>query len=356
MQRSKLWPLRAFYFLATVQLAWCYFWLTRPYVNTFLYEHGAERMPFQGRCLMMLPLRLANSSSALRFAGKLFAISHFWFPRPVQPEVLVQALINVACLTIAGVLTTRIYQASSRQRLLTPFIYPLTLVTFAATYILHTVQNFRFTYDLPSLAFFSIAFYLIYLRRPWVWFASLFLIATINRETTLLLLPLYLLDQAFEDGRIRFNRLLSPKALKRVAPLALYWIAWETFIHHHFAANRSEFYARLNWNIKSVLLPHAWPQLLSTCGYLLPFVLVMRNRLPNPRLRAWLWLVPIWVVFMFSYGILIETRVFGELIPLIVCASALIVEDLLLARLRNARNTAALALHERTHTTLREAA
>ena len=74
--------------------------------------------------------------------------------------------------------------------------------------------------------------------------------------------------------------------------------------------------------------------MLSACGYLLPFVLIMRRRLPDPRLRAWLWLVPIWLLFMFSYGILIETRVFGELIPLVVCSSTLIFEELLLARLR----------------------
>ena len=119
MLRSKRWLLPAFYALATIQVAWCYLWLTRPYVNTYLYERGHERMPFQGRCLMMLPMRFAHSSTALRMAGKLFAISHFWFPRPVVPEVLVQAAINVGCLALTGVLTTRIYQASSRRQLLT---------------------------------------------------------------------------------------------------------------------------------------------------------------------------------------------------------------------------------------------
>jgi hypothetical protein len=355
MHKSKYWPLQAFYLLATVQVAWCYFWLTRPYVNTYLYEHGQERMPFQGRCLMMPIFRLAHSSSALRLTGKLFAISHFWFPRPVQPEVLVQAIINIACLAITGILTTRLYQASSRERLLTPLIYPLTLITFAATYVFHTVQNFRFTYDLPSLALFTTALYLIFFRKHWVWFAAVFAVATINRETTLLLLPLYLIDHAFKNGRVQWRRLLDRKALAVVIPLALYWAAWIVFIHHHFAANRSEFYPRLNWNIKSLLLPHAWPQLLSTCGYLLPFVLLMRNRLPNPRLRAWLWLVPIWIVFMFSYGILIETRVFGELIPLVVCCSALIFEQLLLSRVRSLaqRNLALQQTHRRP---LRQAA
>ncbi len=331
---SRRWTLPAFYLLATIQLAWCYLWLTRPYVNTFLYERGQERMPFQGRCLMMLPMRLAHSSTVLHVLGKLFAISHFWFPRPVQPEVLIQAVINIACLAVTGLLTTRIYQASSRRRLLTPLVYPLVLAVFAATYMLHTVQNFRFIYDLPSLALFTGALYLLYFRRPWVWFAALFVVATINRETTLLLLPLYLIDHALQGGRLDWRRLFTQRNLAAVAPLAVFWIGWEIFIRHHFAGNRSEFYPRLNWNIKSLLLPHAWPQMLSACGYLLPFVILMRRRLPDARLRAWLWLVPVWLVFMFSYGILIETRVFGELIPLVVCSSTLIFEELLVARMR----------------------
>ena len=334
MLDRKRWLLAAVYVLATVQAAWCYLWLTRPYVNTALYEAGAERMPFQGRCLMMLPMRLAHSSSALRLAGKLFAVSHFWFPRPVPPEVLIQAVINVGCLLLTGFLTTRLYQATSRHRLLTPLIYPLVLAAFVATYILHTVQNFRFIYDLPSLAFFTTAFYLLYLRKPAGWFIALFLIATLNRETTLLLLPLYLYDGALVAGKLHPRKLLRTERLAVVLPLALFWVGWEIFIRYHFAGNRSEFYPRINWNVKSLLLPHAWPQLLSTCGYLLPFVLVMRRRLPSPRLRAWLWLVPLWLLFMFSYGILIETRVFGELIPLVVCSSALILEQLLLARMR----------------------
>ncbi|MBE7159167.1 MAG: hypothetical protein INR62_12180, partial [Rhodospirillales bacterium] len=35
-----------------------------------------------------------------------------------------------------------------------------------------------------------------------------------------------------------------------------------------------------------------------------------------------------------SYGILIETRVFGELIPLCVCCGTLILEELLLVRVQ----------------------
>jgi hypothetical protein len=57
-------------------------------------------------------------------------------------------------------------------------------------------------------------------------------------------------------------------------------------------------------------------------------------------------LIPFWVVFMFSYGILIETRVFGELIPLVVCTTAIILEEVLLARMQA---LAPAAVKRRTH-------
>ena len=334
MPKGKRLLLVAGYFLATIQFAWCYFWLTRPYVNTALYEHGKERMPFQGRCLMMLPMRLAHSSVVLKWMSLPFKLSKFWFPRTVVPEVMVQATVNVACLLVAGYFATKIYRASSKKHLLTPFVYPLLLVVCAATYVMHTVQNFRFIYDLPSLAFFSTAMYLIYFRRHWGWFVALFLVATVNRETTLLLLPLYMIDRAVVDGRLQWRGLFQSRTLLVVVPLAAVWVGWSIAVRHIFAHNASEFYPRLNWNVKSLLAPQAWPQMLSACGYLLFFVVVMRKKIADPRLRAWLWMVPIWIVFMFSFGILIETRVFGELIPFVVCATTLIVEEMLVMRMR----------------------
>src|SRR5205823_12237542 len=111
------------------------------------------------------------------------------------------------------------------------------------------------------------------------------------------------------------------------------WAVWQLFIHHLFAGNDSELYPRLDWNLKSLIAPQAWPQLLSACGYLLLFVVALRKRITDSRLRAWLWLLPIWLLFMFVYGILIETRVFGELILFVVCATAVILEELLLDRI-----------------------
>jgi hypothetical protein len=330
--------------LATLQFVWCYLWLTRPYVNTELYSQGRERMPFQGRCLMMPILWWAHQSSGLRWIMHSFNFSHFWFPKTVQPEVLAQAAVGVLCVGITGYFTSKIYEASSQRGILTPFVYPLVLGVCAATYIMHTVQNFRFIYDLPSLAFFSAAMYLLYFRRHWAFFVALFLVATINRETTLLLLPLYVINEGFDGSHFRWLRAMRPKTIAIILPLTAAWVGWELFVRHIFIHNHSEFYPRFNWNIKSLLAPLAWPQLLSACGYLLLCVSVMHKRIPDRRLRAWLWIVPIWLVFMFSYGILIETRVFGELIPLVVCSSCLIAEETIMLRLKHLKTAASLAI------------
>jgi hypothetical protein len=226
-------------------------------------------MPFQGRVLMMWLMRYAHHSSVLSWFVKQFERLPFWFSAPVSPEVLVQALIDVVCLLLAGIFVTGIYQKSSPTNLLGPFVYPVMLTACGATYIMHTVQNFRFIYDLPSLMFFAAAIYVIYSRKHWIYFSLLFASATLNRETSLLLLPIYVLDRAVDRNRLRWRLLFRYDSLLVVVPLAIAWAGWQIFIRHLFANNPSEFYPRLDWNIKSLVAPHAWPQMLSACGYLL---------------------------------------------------------------------------------------
>ena len=324
------------YALATVQIVWCYLWLVRPYVQTVKYEHGEERMPFQGRFLMAFPMRWAHHNPVLLQFGSFLSRFIYWFPKMVQPEVLVQGVINVVCIAIAGIVATKIYNAASKRHLLTPLVYPLVLVLCIGTYVLHTIQNFRFIYDLPSLAFFSLAFYILYFGKHTLWFVLLFLVATINRETTLLLLGLFMLTRAEKNGRVEWRRLFAPQVLSVVLPLSAYWIAVQVIVRHVFVMNRSEFYPRIPLNLTFFVLPNAWPQLLGGCCYLLPIVLIYRKNLQDAVLRSWLWILPAWFAFMFVYGILIETRIFGELIPFIATIGVLMAEEAIVARLSSA--------------------
>jgi hypothetical protein len=329
-QRAKWAGLAILYVLATVQFIWCYLWQVRPYIFTVAYERGTERMPFQGRLLMMPLMRWAHGQTWISDVSALMHTNMYWFPRPMQPEVLVQAIIDFSCIVIAGVIATLLYQRASRWQLMTPFIYPIVLVLCVATYLLHTIQNFRFIYDLPSLALFSIALWIIYFRKPLWMFIVLFLIATLNRETTLLLLPIYALSKIYDERGSHLvdkRRLLSPQVMGLILPLCLYWIGWQLFVRHIFAHNASEFYSRMPQNLEFLISPRAWPQMLGACCYLIPVVVLFRKHLRDAELRAWLWVLPVWFAFMFVFGILIETRIFGELIPYIACTTALIAEE-----------------------------
>jgi hypothetical protein len=211
----------ALYLMATVQLAGCYFTLVRPYVNTALYESGKERVPFQTRVLMMAPMWWAHRSGMAAAFASYLAHSKFWYLRPPEPEAIVQLWINVASLLVAGWVATQIYRAAAckaeaPREFLAFLVYPLFLVLCACHYILHTIQNFRFIYDLPGVAFFSVGLWLIYFRKsPWL-FASLFALATLNRETTLLLLPFYMLSAASRNGVFRWRNAFNPLTLSVV--------------------------------------------------------------------------------------------------------------------------------------------
>ncbi len=325
--------LAVLYLLATVQFVWCYLWLVRPYVTTLLYEEGRERMPFQGRLLMMPIMRWAHG---LHWASTLAATMHtsmYWFPRSMQPEVIVQAIVNIVCLLVTGAVATAIYRSASPWRLMTPLVYPLVLVLAVATYVLHTIQNFRFLYDLPSLALFSIGLWLIYFRKPVWWFGCLFLVATLNRETSLLLLAAFMLSAGAAEHGFEWHRVFNRRTLAVVVPLAIVWALWQLEVRHIFRANPSEFYPRIGQNIGFLLSPRAWPQMLGACCYLLPVIVLSRVSIRDPQLRAWLWILLAWFGFMFVYGILIETRVFGELIAYVACASVLVLEESIAVRL-----------------------
>jgi hypothetical protein len=230
------------YLMATVQVASCYFTLVRPYINTSLYESGRERLPFQTRILMMPLMRWAHHSAWAAGTASVLKQSRFWYLRPAEPEAIVQLLVNIASLLIAGWVAQSIYRAASATNrgpsgLLAPFVYPLFLLLCTVQYILHTIQNFRFIYDLPGMAFFAVGLYLIYFRKHPAFFAALFVVATVNRETALLLLPFYMLSAAVGGGtyhqpKAQFNwrRAFAPAVLAVVVPLCCLWLGWHFYI------------------------------------------------------------------------------------------------------------------------------
>jgi len=331
--------------LATMQCVWFYLGRVPSALNESAFEAGGERLPFQQRLLMMLPLRWAHRSPAMQHAAQFFSNLPGWFPSPVHPEDLVEAAVDLVCVAVTGWSVRRIYQAASRTGLLTPFAYPLTLLMMVTTYALLTTHAFRFVYDLPSLACFALGMYLIYFRRSPVIFALVFLLGTINRETSLFLLPLYGVaaclssDAKTRDAGTRWawRRLGTRSTLIVIIPLAAGWIGWHLWVSRHFSGNASPFPPHLLLNIALAACVFSWPQMLCACSYCAPLVLGYRRSLQDPLLRAWIWLPLVWFACMLSFGLLIEPRIFGELIPYIACCALLIAEQSLVTRFTGLR-------------------
>jgi hypothetical protein len=352
------WAVLALYLLMTVQFVGCYLFLARPYIDLDRFGHGYERLPFQTRLLLAPLFNWAQNSPRMIHCASRLSMNGYFFPRGIGPGGVVQLWLDLPCVLVAGWVTAQIYQAASRRHLLGWLVYPLFLVLCTVTYILHVVQNFRFIYDMPSLMFFSLGLYLIYFRKPVTLLVALFAVATWNRETTLLLIPLFLLSacvrgrsdgarrRSWDDhegpergsvvrvmrespgmARFRWQRVLRPEVAAPAALMLAYWVAWHVLVFHFFRHNPSEYYPRISFNWQCLRRLRYYPQLFSAGGFLLPFLPLMRGRVRDAQLRVWLWMIPCWYAVMAVWGILVETRVFGELVPVVACTATVIAEE-----------------------------
>ena len=333
--------------LATAQFVGAYLFLEFPYVNIYRFERGYERLPFQTRLLLAPLYSWADSNAAIVHYAENLARNTYFFPHGVFPGDVLEFFLDILCVLFAGWVTTRIYRAATRSHLLQPLVFPIFLGLCILAYILHTVQNFRYPYDMASLAFFAGGFYLIYFRKPAAWFVLLFAVATLNRETILLLLPFYALSRAVEGGRLQWRALLAPSTLAVVLPLMIYWAVWHHVVFGIFAHNASEYYPRVPFNLRCFARLRYYPQLVSAFGFLGPFLYLGRGYVADRQLRAWLWAIPIWYAFMFTWAILVETRVFGELIPFLAVYTAVMAEEWLAERMAGAPAHAGVRDRER---------
>jgi hypothetical protein len=356
--------------LAATQFVGAYLYLEFPYVNIYRLERGYERLPFQTRLLVVPLYRWVDGNRFMVAYASRLARNTYFFPRGVFPGDVLEFFMDIPCVLFAGWVATRIYRAASRRHLLQPLVFPIFLGFCILAYILHTVQNFRYPYDMPSLAFFAAGFYLIYFRKPVLWFVALFAVATLNRETSLLLLPFFALSQAVHRAQpphpsaqtphpsaqthpsgqtkhggqtehaLHWRALLAPSTLAVLLALTAYWALWHHIVYALFAHNASEYYPRAAFNLRTFARLRYYPQLASGLGFMAPFLFLGRRFVRDPQLRAWLWMLPVWYAFMFTWAILVETRVFGELIPFLTVYTAILAEEWLAARLLAAAHPA----------------
>ncbi len=307
------------YAFAMLQFVRYYTIATTFYLNMEAYLSGQERLPFQERVLPILFIKPLTQS--------VWVMRHMSHSKGAfTPERGPFYLLSLVSLTVASIYTQRLYELLTRRGLMRYLVFPVFLFTVIWTYCIHSEANFSYPYDLSSLAFFTAGLFYIYRRR----FMGLFvvvLIGTFNRETTLFLIALYLLDSTTPaDAAVpwRFDRRLIPWS--RATLLLVVWTAIKFTLAHHFRGNdHSEDFLRIRDNLQQ-LRPRLLPALLNICGYTLPLVLLFRRYLVPARFHNYLAVIPLWFAVMFCAGVIVETRIFGELCSFSAIAAVLIME------------------------------
>ncbi len=280
------------------------------YASDFLdldkYVAGQTPLPYQARALagaiMCFADQLPGAGGARELGRKLFKD-----PRRLQIAGLAFASL------LGSVLTTR----ASLARLTGSVDFSRwasLLVVYMAyfNYILYYGPNFILPYDLPSLFFFCLGMYLVISNKSG-WYYACFVVAVLNRETVFLLTIFFLIWH--------WHRLEPRPASSRLRWLAPHWLA------HHYANNPKEgnglFLPHFEDNFRVILKPYHWPNLLSNYGFTLPLLVGLRSWIKN-RAISQAALLPLWFVVMMVLGVIIETRIFGELISYMALAVGLI--------------------------------
>ena len=309
-------------FLASIVVIRSWIENVRSYMFLSLYLEGKERMPYQGRFLMMFPMRLAERSNWVR---RLCA--HFPDRKLADPKYMAIFLVGVPAFLFSIYCIAWLYKSFSKSGRLAWLVPWICIYAVQSTYIVRYEQSWMYPYDFPALAFFAAGLCLIR-RRNFPLFAIIFLIGTLNRETMLFLLPVLAAElySGIRGGKNTGWKMAGSALF--VGLLAALWFGIRIQIRHHFPGLRSEENSHFLNNLQFLRHLQDWPEMASTCGFLWLVPIVFWRRIEDFRLRLYLvsLLLP-WVVVMFVYGMIAEARIFGELIVLLAPTAVILFEE-----------------------------
>jgi hypothetical protein len=306
--------------LITVCTHFCLVYIqnSQPFLDLDQYMGGTAKLPYQSRVLMAWVLRYG-----LRIPH-LAALSARLSSNLRDPRLCILFATSWASL-LGSVLFTRkslfcLTQNEPYSRWASLLVVYMAYFQFPLSFGL----NFLLPYDLPSLFFFSACVYCV-ISRQMALFYLFFVVGTLNRET-ICMAAVFLLLWRWREG----------KGGGHIFVLAAVWILIKFYLHHLFAGNQGEigsdsFYYKLGYNLRTIVKPQQWPVLLSVFGFTLPLVLVYRRWMKNAATERGIYLLAAWFVAMMLVGVIIEIRIFSELISYMSLAVGLIVYHRFLA-------------------------
>lgn len=320
---ARVWPWYLTVALVSAHFALSYVGRRASFLDLHLYAAGRLGVPFQYRTLIAWIFRgMVASPVFVALSRHAPSLYH-------DPYLL--AYLLVAFTALAGsVLAT----AGTIYRLIGDRAFArwsALLVVYMAyfTQILMYGLTYTLPYDLPSLFFFCAGINLIVRNNLWLYYL-LFIPAVFNRETICFLTVIFAVWQWCSlTGSVR-SRLL--RILPHVAAQAAIWIAVKVYLFKLYEHNLSDvaanrvFKSLPLYNLKELATPGQWPLLLSISGFAIPLLIAQRRWIGH-RALAWCCAIvlPLWALGMFLVGVVVEVRVFTEVVSLVAPAVALIV-------------------------------
>lgn len=290
---------------AAIQFLRAYFIVNQPYLDETRYEAGLERMPYQGRILMAYLIRaLDHTSWIVRTAAHLRGPLH-------DPAIFVIACVGIVSVTLTAVVIHRWYLLLSPTQYFSWLPFTMFLWMLYATYLARFQEAIYFPYDLLSLALFTLALFLCF-TQSYLFLAVVLSVACLNRETIIVILvPL-----AINAGlHLRAHPRRNPiREILLAVFLVVVWIGVHVHYSHLFLHNETEMHDRFRENMGYLASPQIWSQILSGAGFLLPIPFVWFRTMQNLQMRLYSSVLIVWIGAMLFFGVLPESRIFGELI------------------------------------------
>ena len=187
----------------------------------------------------------------------------------------------------------------------------------------------NYWFDTPALLFLTLGLTFLY-QKKWTLYYGLFVVATLNRETTCFLTMIYLFTTL---GRERLPRIAGHCAAQFVI-----WMSIKVVLGRVFAGNPGvdgfewmDGSGVPHWldNLRFFAKPSNVPAFLSMMGFLWIPVLCYYKRIDDVFVRRALWVIPVFFSGMFFVANIYELRIFAELIPVVLTPFLLILVGLI---------------------------
>jgi len=188
-------------------------------------------------------------------------------------------------------------------------------------YLLPRTAPFWYPSDIPAILFFTLGLLALY-KRNWFLFYPVYFFGAFNRETICFLTFIYIFT-AYRQEKIA--RILIHVALQFVI-----WISIKYILHLMFSGNPGEglFEPQFGANIQFLLTPKRWPFFLSNMGFCWLLVVTRWRYIQDTFARRSLLVSIPFLIGMCIVGDLWELRIYGELIPVFLLGSLLILIEL----------------------------